>query len=511
METGAIHGSDSKGTHGGKSDGGIRISKIAGRTRFLALALMVIFSFLYHGFGGEMARAGERVTCSVEHIAQEDTDDAILSLRRALSLDSNHHECALRLAQHAAAVGDSDEAVRLLTDIPEAAGLGPLPLDLRGRLAEEGGNSAAAHAIYRELTAQTPDSLAGPLGSARLGDPESLRVRTNEWESLEVSSTESWRGIALLHLTDDFGARGYGTPAAADSLGRARRLGVNSVSLRVPGRQASIADPAITFGRESLGGETDLAVRRTIRDAHLLGLDVLLKPHVMLGRITDEEWRGTIAYDSYEDLDRWWHSYSDFILHYARFAEEEKVATFSIGVELRAMVAAAPERWSHLIAEVREVYSGKLTYAANWYYEYDEVPFWGELDFIGVQFFFPLSESENPTLDELRDGIAPIVTELQDLAMTHQRPVLLTEVGYKSVQGTTQEPWQWPDFDATPDPAMQAKAYRAILESFSEQSGFSGLFWWNWLTEPEPGEKFRNGFTPQGKEAEKVLGEYWRE
>ncbi|NOY70894.1 MAG: hypothetical protein GXP14_00720 [Gammaproteobacteria bacterium] len=326
----------------------------------------------------------------------------------------------------------------------------------------------------------------------------------------EAVVEDSWRGVALLHLRDDFGARGYGTPAAADSLGRARRLGVNSVSLRVPGRQVSIAVPEITFGRENLGGETDLVVRDTIRDAHLLGLRVLLKPHVMLERITDNEWRGTIAYDASEDLDRWWRSYSEFILHYARFAEEEQVAAFSIGVELRAMVAAAPERWSQLIAEVREVYSGKLTYAANWYYEYLEVPFWEELDFIGVQFFFPLSESENPSLDELRNGIAPIVADLQDLAMIYQRPLLLTEVGYKSAQGTTREPWQWPNPDATPDSEIQARAYRAILDSFSEQSEwFSGLFWWNWLTEPEPGQKFQNGFTPQGKKAEKVLGEYW--
>ena len=36
------------------------------------------------------------------------------------------------------------------------------------------------------------------------------------------------------------------------------------------------------------------------------------------------------------------------------------------------------------------------------------------------------------------------------------------------------------------------------------------MFWWNWLTEPYPGDKFRHGFTPQGKPAEEVIREFWR-
>jgi hypothetical protein len=35
-----------------------------------------------------------------------------------------------------------------------------------------------------------------------------------------------------------------------------------------------------------------------------------------------------------------------------------------------------PKYWQELILEIRKVYKGKLTYAANWD-EFKRVPFWG--------------------------------------------------------------------------------------------------------------------------------------
>jgi hypothetical protein len=42
--------------------------------------------------------------------------------------------------------------------------------------------------------------------------------------------------------------------------------------------------------------------------------------------------------------------------------------------------------------EIRKIYTGKLTYAANWD-DFDKVPFWKELDYIGIDAYFPLSDA----------------------------------------------------------------------------------------------------------------------
>ena len=55
---------------------------------------------------------------------------------------------------------------------------------------------------------------------------------------------------------------------------------------------------------------------------------------------------------------------------------------FAVGTELKAFAKKRPEFWKQLIQKVRTVYSGPLTYAANWD-EYHEISFWQDLDYIG--------------------------------------------------------------------------------------------------------------------------------
>ncbi len=59
-------------------------------------------------------------------------------------------------------------------------------------------------------------------------------------------------------------------------------------------------------------------------------------------------------------------------------------------------------RWRRLISEVRERYTGRLTYAAN-FDQYELVTFWDDLDVIGVNAYFPLRKHYLPDIgdDEL--------------------------------------------------------------------------------------------------------------
>ena len=103
-----------------------------------------------------------------------------------------------------------------------------------------------------------------------------------------------------------------------------------------------------------------------------------------------------------------------------------------IGTELRTAVLNRPDAWRSLIADVREVYGGELTYSANWYREFEEVPFWDALDYIGIQVYFPLADSTGSkmSLDAFKAAWAPHVARIEALQQRVGKPVLFTEVGY---------------------------------------------------------------------------------
>ena len=355
------------------------------------------------------------------------------------------------------------------------------------------------------LTASLCTACPGPAPTPRA--PEPTAEPTAEPAQV-VDPERPWRGVALLHVP---GAGGYGTPECARALAQAQELGVESVSLRVPAHQETIRTPALRWRVEPEDGETWASIKATIRQAHDLGLRVVLKPHVMLDRITDSEWRGRIDFEDPEELDAWWTDYGAFVRDVAGLAQANEVELLVVGVELMDMVLRAPERWRGLIAELREVYDGALTYAANWDEEYARVPFWGDLDVIGVQCFFPLSQVPGPDEATLRVGVRNVRDQLRAVAEREGKPLLLTEVGIKSTFDATVRPWEWPRPDDAIDVALQARAYRVLLEELPESPWLCGRFWWNWVAlDVIPAEPAARLFTPQGKPAAEELRRAWR-
>lgn len=174
----------------------------------------------------------------------------------------------------------------------------------------------------------------------------------------------------------------------------------------------------------------DEHLRHAIRQAHQVGLKVMLKPHIWLQDRSDEKWRGAIAMRSAENWQRWFISYQRFILHYARLADAEQVELFCVGTELTNSALLHPKEWRQIIAQVRTHYPGPLTYAANWWQEYDRIAFWDALDYIGFNAFFPLSQAANPPLATLRQSAAQIAQEIAQVHRLTGKPVLFTEVGF---------------------------------------------------------------------------------
>lgn len=294
-------------------------------------------------------------------------------------------------------------------------------------------------------------------------------------------------------------------------LERVRRLGATWVAQTPFGWQRSASAPEVVLAPEhGYWGERDEGLRRTARLAHDAGLRVLLKPHLWV-RGPGPSFPGEIVMASETEWRRWFASYRTFLLHYARLAAELEIDGLVVGTELSATVHREAD-WRRLIAEVRSVYQGDLTYAANWYREVTTVPFWDALDCIGVQGYYPLPVEGEPSTAELVRAWRPHLAELEALSRATGKPVLFTELGYRSAAGATARPWIWPEHGQgeSPDPDLQARAYEAFFRAFWHRPWVAGVYIWKWYPDPvRRDEPHATGFSPQGKPAEAVLARWF--
>ncbi|MEZ5988309.1 MAG: hypothetical protein R3F30_04155 [Planctomycetota bacterium] len=294
-------------------------------------------------------------------------------------------------------------------------------------------------------------------------------------------------------------------------LRRLRELGVDWISVTPfgyghPGR--GLVPESYRASRHR--GESLDDVRRVTRRARALGLKVMIKPHLWVFH-RDGFWRGEITYQRDEDWQAWFHAYGTFLEPFVRMAAEEGAEAFCVGTELAGTVGQV-ERWTGMIRRIRAIYPGRLTYAANWYKEFEEVGFWGELDWVGVQGYFPLVDFDdrNPSHAELVAGWRPWLDKLDALSKRVGRKVLFTEIGYKPVTGTTHKPWEWRSgspFDAD----AQAEAWGGFFDAIRGRDSISGSYVWKWFAHVG-GRGWRNSkeFTPQGLPAERVIAERYK-
>ena len=251
-------------------------------------------------------------------------------------------------------------------------------------------------------------------------------------------------------------------------------------------------------------GERDEGIIACTDFARQKNLKVLLKPHVWFRH---GFYTGDFVLDTENDWQTFEKNYSEYILHFARLADSLKIPMYCIGVEFKEFVAQRPEYWNLLIDSLRTIYDGQLVYSANWD-NYHTIPFWDKLDYIGIDAYFPLSDMQTPRPDSLLAGWEEYFQELKQFSSTYDRPVLFTEVGYKSIDYTAKQPWNPENGDV--NLLAQQNALESAFIKFWDEPWFAGGFIWKWYHNHESAGGLQNkDYTPQNKPVESIITEYF--
>ena len=288
--------------------------------------------------------------------------------------------------------------------------------------------------------------------------------------------------------------------------------------------------------------DSQSVIAATIAEANSRGLSVMVRPLLdfldptKIGSYGVGDWRSTY---NPTNAAAFFASYKTMIVAMAQMAQANGAASLSIGAELDQLTGPAYlSYWTDIIASVRAVFSGKLTYSADWDDKISpwqgqhglpagtgdlttQVSFWSQLDYLGIDCYAPLSDAASPTLANLMAGwtstpIDPtslsvtgnqsLISYFASVATQAGKPLLFTEIGYESASDAAKQPYG--TSTGVYDPALQASLYSAFFQAWQQSGNNSlvGVYFWNWdpnVAEVGPG----NGpnFSPQGQPAQAVV------
>ncbi|HYD99208.1 MAG TPA: hypothetical protein VEH84_07485 [Alphaproteobacteria bacterium] len=318
------------------------------------------------------------------------------------------------------------------------------------------------------------------------------------------------RGVSIT----SWGWDHYGDADAPEVLAWARCLGATDVALVTEIPVDTGADRMAPPG-PTTGPNANLA--RMAAEARRQGLRVTIKPHHLNG-----ETGGHLAHPAYAPADpaAFFAAYRESLLAHARIAAAAGAERLVVGTELGGQLTGAAMRphWERLIAELRTVFPGRLTYAATTSTDWPDSPganeaqflaFWDLLDEIGLNVYPTLSTAPAPAAPQLAAAFrrnpkgADVVGPLQALAARWGRPALILETGFRSLAGGLSDSGDWRR-EGAPDPALQAAALEASLAVWSREPWLSGLFLWEVEAVPEL-RRGETGFSFRGKPAEAAV------
>ncbi len=327
---------------------------------------------------------------------------------------------------------------------------------------------------------------------------------------LSCSSTASETGTREIAFPQDstFEIKGISLEAPArpigiESMNEVANINANWIAL-MPYAFCRKDDPIVYFSNNhQWWGERKEGIIGCIGLARQKQLKIMLKPHLW---ISNGAYTGHLNMNDDASWKKWEDSYLGYILHFASLADSMQVELFCLGTELGTSVRERPHFWSSLIDTVKKVYHGKLTYAANWD-DYAQFNCWDKLDYIGIDGYFPLTNSSTPAVNEISLAWKTHIQKLEQFSKRKLKPVLFTEYGYRNADNCAAEPWK--EGSQSVNDEGQANAYAGFYNSFSNREWFKGGFVWKWHGSDLHKRQTGVDFTPQGKPALNVIRRFF--
>lgn len=299
-------------------------------------------------------------------------------------------------------------------------------------------------------------------------------------------------------------------PQADASLKALATTGANWISVVIRVFQETISSTNLTTSQYRTA--SDDALRHVVSLAHSQGIRVILVPFVNLSNDPEQSWIqiGT-AFTSEKQWQDWFASYRGHINHYASLAQEAGADMFYVGSELPGTTHRESD-WRRVIKEVRERFTGPISYDSVFWgnptSEFKRIKFWDALDYICTDFWHSLTNKNDPTVEELKQGWVNTgwMNALESLSKQFNKPAILSEIGYDSLDGTAKNYPVTHRTIQTIDLQEQADCYQAALEVLWGKPWLKGIFWWQWIAVSLPTPILED---PHGKPAEEVLRKYY--
>jgi hypothetical protein len=140
--------------------------------------------------------------------------------------------------------------------------------------------------------------------------------------------------------------------------------------------------------------------------------------------------------------------------------------------------------WNGLIANIRSVYPGTLTYDTNWgslqfgQHSWVHNP---DLKMIGVSAYFPVAETPERIDPQQVSSLwgQKVKSVLDNFAVKLGEPIFISEIGYRNSADALYHPWEGTS-SSPPDPQEQAAACDAALANVATDQNIVGIFFWGW-------------------------------
>jgi hypothetical protein len=257
-------------------------------------------------------------------------------------------------------------------------------------------------------------------------------------------------------------------------------LGANAVSISFSFVMDSAYANAVRTDHPITPSPARLAI--VLDEANKRDLRTNIRPMLNERNLTKDDpnmWRGSIRP---ADRTKWFASYRDMLVGYAKVAKAAKVATFVIGTELTSLESNTTG-WKTVATGVKAVYSGELDYSAN----HDRLKKTGPATGItlSVDAYPPIKVSDSASVTKLVNGWNDWLDDgrgngkLSDL--------VLAEVAIGARHGAYKEPWS-PHTNGSIKPEIQQHWFDAACQVMEDRD-LGGIYFWMINLDADPKTK----------------------